>query len=82
MILTDRERELLETPEDRAYQKYRKAIGGDPAPIGLQVPDGYPPGVEERGGVVAVYEACIEQGCTWEELLGYQPPEDEDDAII
>ncbi|MDE7244997.1 MAG: hypothetical protein K2O18_13630 [Oscillospiraceae bacterium] len=80
MTLTDRERELLETPEDRAYQKYREAIGGDPAPIGLQVPGGYPPGVAEMGGVVAVYEDCVKQGCTWEELLDYQAPED--DAII
>lgn len=82
MMLTDRERELLETPEDRAYQSYRKAIGGDPEPIGLQVPDGYPPGVAEMGGVIAVYEACIEQGITWEELLDCQPPDDEDEAII
>lgn len=82
MELTPRERELLDTPENRAYRAYCKAIGGDPEPIGLQVPDGYPPGVEERGGVVAVYEACIEQGCTWEELLDYQPPDNEDDAII
>lgn len=83
MTLSDRERELLETPEDRAYKDYCKAIGGNPEPIGRQVPDGYPPGVEEKGGVIAVYEACIKEGCTWEELLDYHDPaEDDSDAII
>ncbi len=80
MVLTERERELLDTPESRAYRAYSEAIGGDPEPIGLQVPDGYPPGVQEMGGVIAVYEACVKQGCTWEKLLGYKEPDG--DAII
>lgn len=79
-MLTDKERERLNTPERRAYRAYCKAIGGKPEPIGLQVPDGYPCGVEEMGGVIAVYEACIKQGCTWEELLDYKEPDP--DAIL
>jgi hypothetical protein len=53
-------------------------VGGEP--IGLMVPIGYPTGVEEMGGVVQVYRACIQEGKTWEELLNYTPPPD--DAIL
>ena len=66
-----------ETEEGRKYLEYNDKVGGEP--IGLIIPFGYPEGVEEMGGVIAVYEKCIEQGVTWEELLKYNPPED---AII
>lgn len=66
-----------ETEEGRKYLEYNDKVGGEP--IGLIVPFGYPEGVEEMGGVVAVYEECIKQGVKWEDLLGYHPP---DDAII
>lgn len=63
-----------ETEEGRKYLEYNDKVGGEP--IGLMVPFGYPEGVEEMGGVIAAYEECIKQGITWEELLGYHPPED------
>ena len=63
-----------ETEEGRKYLEYNDKVGGEP--IGLIVPFGYPEGVEEMGGVIAVYEECIKQGITWEELLKYNPPED------
>ena len=63
-----------ETEEGRKYLEYNEKVGGEP--IGLIVPFGYPDGVEEKGGVIAVYNECIKQGITWEELLGYNPPED------
>lgn len=66
-----------ETEEGRKYLEYNDKVGGEP--IGLIVPFGYPEGVEEMGGVIAVYDKCIEQGKTWEDLLGYHPP---DDVII
>ncbi len=69
----ERER-LSQTAEGRAYLEYNEKVGGEP--IGLIVPFGYPPGVPERGGVIAVYEECIEKGVTWEELLGWNPPDD------
>lgn len=71
-MLTEREKQILETPEQKAYEEYAAKIGGDP--IGLEVPNGYPPGVEERGGPVAVYRECIKKGVTWEELLGITDP--------
>ena len=63
-----------ETEEGRKYLEYNDKVGGEP--IGLMVPFGYPEGVEEKGGVIAVYEECIQKGVTWEELLNYKPPED------
>ena len=63
-----------ETEEGRKYLEYNDKVGGEP--IGLMVPFGYPKGVEEMGGVIAVYEKCIEQGKTWENLLAYNPPDD------
>lgn len=64
--------------EGRKYIEYNDKVGGEP--IGLIVPFGYPEGVEKMGGVIAVYDECIKQGITWEELLNYkQPP---DDVII
>lgn len=66
-----------ETEEGRKYLEYNEKVGGEP--IGLMVPFGYPKGVEEMGGVIAVYDECVKRGVTWEELLKYHPPED---AII
>ena len=63
-----------ETEEGRKYLEYNDKIGGEP--IGLTVPYGYPCGVMQMGGVIAVYEKCIELGLPWEELLGSHPPED------
>ena len=64
--------------EGRKYLEYNDKVGGEP--IGLTVPFGYPEGVEKMGGVIAVYDECIKQGITWEELLDYKKPPD--DAII
>lgn len=74
--LSEFERKMLAKKEKgRAYLEYNDKVGGEP--IFLQVPTGYPSGVEERGGVIAVYKECIEKGVTWEELLNYkEPPED------
>lgn len=69
MKLTDKEKKILQDDEELAYQEYNKKIGGEP--IGLIVPFGYPPGVEEKGGVIAVYKECIKKGVTWEKLLNY-----------
>ena len=63
-----------ETEEGRKYLEYNEKVGGEP--IGLIVPFGYPIGVEEMGGVIAVYDACIRQGIPWEELLDFHPPKD------
>lgn len=63
-----------ETEEGQKYLEYNDKVGGEP--IGMIVPFGYPEGVEEMGGVVAVYDECIKKGITWEELLDYHPPED------
>ncbi len=71
MKLTEKEKAILRDEEEIAYQKYKKKVGGEP--IGLIVPFGYPPGVEEKGGVIAVYKECIKQGVTWQELLHYNP---------
>jgi hypothetical protein len=69
---------LLQMDEEgKAYLEYNEKVGGEP--IGLFIPFGYPSGVEETGGVVAVYRECIKQGVTWEDLLNFNPP---DDAIL
>ena len=60
--------------EGRKYLEYNDKVGGEP--LGLIVPIGYPHGVEEMGGVIAVYDECIKRGITWEDLLDYHPPED------
>jgi len=71
MKLTEKEKKVLQDEEELAYQEYNKKVGGEP--IGLTVPFGYPPGVEEKGGVIAVYKECIKKGVTWEKLLNYNP---------
>lgn len=60
---------------EKKFKEYQKVTGGQEK-IGLIVPFGYPHGVEERGGVEAVYDECIEKGITWEELLDFHPPKD------
>ena len=57
------------------FKEYKKATGGKEI-IGLCIVGGYPPGVEEMGGPIAVYDECIKRGITWQELLDYhEPPE-------
>ena len=73
MRLTEKEKKILQDEEELAYQEYKKKVGGEP--IGLIIPFGYPPGVEEKGGVIAVYKECIKKGVTWEELLNYNVDE-------
>ena len=68
---------LCETEEGRKYLEYNEKVGGEP--LGLMVPIGYPAGVEEMGGVIAVYEECIRRGITWEDLLDFHIP---NDAVI
>ena len=63
-----------ETEEGQKYLEYNDKVGGEP--ISLMVPFGYPKGVEEMGGVIAVYNECIKHGIPWEELLEYNPPKD------
>ena len=63
-----------ETDEGRKYLEYNEKVGGEP--IGLMIPIGYPAGVEEMGGVIAVYEECIRRGITWEDLLDFHIPDD------
>lgn len=62
------------TEEGRKYLEYNDKVGGEP--IGLIIPFGYPKGIEEMGGVIAVYDACIKQGIAWEDLLDFHPPKD------
>lgn len=54
------------------FEEYKRVTGGE-EPLGLMVPFGYPNGVEERGGVDAVYRECIEKKVTWEDLLNFHP---------
>jgi len=63
-----------ETEQGRKYLEYNKKVGGEP--LGLIVPFGYPDGVEKMGGVIAVYEKCMELGITCEEVLDFHVPED------
>lgn len=60
------------------FEEYKRVTGGE-EPLGLMVPFGYPNGVEERGGVDAVYRECIEKKVTWEDLLNFHP---DDNAYI
>ena len=67
---------LQQTEEGKMYLRYHEVTKGEP--LGMMIPFGYPDGVEERGGVIKVYEECIKKGVTWEELLGYNDPENDD----
>lgn len=54
---------------------YIEKIGGEP--LGIDIIQGWPAGVEERGGPIAVYKECIEKGVKWETLLSdYEYPPD------
>lgn len=66
--------QFRESEEVRKYLEYNEKVGGEP--IGLIIPIGYPNGVEEMGGVIAVYEECIRRGITWEDLLDFHIPND------
>ena len=75
IVYDDADIELFrETDEGRKYLEYNEKVGGEP--IGLMIPIGYPGGVEEMGGVIAVYEECIRRGITWEDLLDFHIPDD------
>ncbi len=66
------EKMIPKNEEEKAYDKYASVFGKKANVIGLTVPFGYPLGVEEHGGVIAVYEECIKKGVTWEKLLNYK----------
>ena len=75
IVYDDADIELFrETDEGRKYLEYNEKVGGEP--IGLMISIGYPAGVEEMGGVIAVYEECIRRGITWEDLLDFHIPDD------
>lgn len=65
---------LPKTEESIMYEEYKKVFGEKANRIFPMISVGYPKGVKEHGGVVAVYKECISKGVTWEELLEYQPP--------
>lgn len=51
----------------RAYLEYNDKVGGEPFGYCTGMPDFE---IEERyGGIEGLYEECIKQGKTWEELL-------------
>ena len=62
------------TEEGRKYLEYNDKVGGEP--LGLIIPYGYPEGFDEYGSVIAVYDECIKQNKTWQELLNFNPPSD------
>lgn len=73
------EKELLRySPEGKAYIEYNERIGGDP--LGLNVPWGYPPCVQEyldQGHTIEeIYRECIEAGISWEERFSCYIDED------
>lgn len=73
--LTEDERCILSTSDEGiTYLEYNEKIGGEP--IGLFVPFGYPKGVEQRGGVIAIYKECIKKGVKWEKLLKFKLDDD------
>ena len=73
------QKELCQMDEEgRAYLQYNEIVGGEP--LGLTVPYGYPEGVEELGGVIAVYRECIRKQLRWEELL--KVTKKEEDTLI
>ena len=53
---------------------YIEKVGGEP--LGIDIIRGWPAGVEEHGGPIAVYKECIEKGVKWETLLNYEYPPD------
>ena len=74
--IDDIQKELYQLDDEgRAYLEYNDKVGGEP--IGLTMPFGYPKGVEELGGVIAVYRECIRHSMTWQELLDVHDQIDE-----
>lgn len=61
------------TEEEKLFAEYQEKTGGE-EPIGYIAPYGLPEGVEEHGGIAAVYRECIDKGITWETLLDYHEP--------
>ncbi len=74
---------LSSTPEGKAYVEYNKRIGGDI--LGLEVPNGYPPPVQEyldKGHTLEeLYRECIEAGVSWEERFSWYY-RDNNDIVI
>lgn len=64
---------------EKLFKQYQRVTGGKER-IGLAVPTGFPCGIESWEQVAEVYNKCIKQGVTWEELLNYKKPPD--DALI
>jgi hypothetical protein len=63
------------TPVGRAYMEYNERVGGEPFgyTIGMDVVD-----IDATyGGLVGLYNECIKQGKTWEEILGISGSSDE-----
>jgi len=70
--LSKSDKEILsQSPEGKAYVAYNEKIGGDN--IGLNVPWGYPPRIQEyldKGHTVEeIYRDCIKEGISWEEMF-------------
>lgn len=62
------QKEIFElTPVGKAYLRYNEEIGGEPFGYTVGMPD---IDIEkEYGGLIGLYNECIKQGKTWEELL-------------
>lgn len=59
--------ELMQaTEEGRKYLEYHKVFNSKPFAYGVGMPD-----IDELfGGIIGLYDECIKQGETWEELIG------------
>ena len=52
--------------EGRAYLKYNELVGGEPFGYCIGCPD-----IDSMyGGIVGLYQECIKQKKTWQELIG------------
>lgn len=59
------------SPIGRAYLEYNEAVGGEPFGYSDAMPVEAFDAVDSKyGGVIGLYNECIKQGKTWEELLG------------
>jgi hypothetical protein len=57
---------LQETPEGRKYLEYYEKFKDIPFGYGVGMPD-----IDEMfGGVIGLYDECIKQNKTWQELVG------------
>lgn len=82
--LSDVDKKILSSsPEGAAYAEYERLIGGER--IGLSVPTGYPPRVQEyldEGGTLErLYRELIELGITWYEYFSTYPVERRQELI-